>query len=535
MKINTEINDNFQAEINAEIENDQLEKAKRKAAKLISKRIKIPGFRKGKAPYGIVVRNVGEKTILDDAIELIIDEIYPEVIKEAAIEPYGPGKLDKIESIDPPIFKFVVPLAPEVDLGDYKSLRKPYKSPRVTKKEINETINNLRENQAIIQPVERPAEVNDIVTVNLTAIKHQGENNDNDKVIIDNDSIPFTLHNDEQKKSDDKDEWPFNGFTKDLLGLKEGDKKEIVHEYGDDSPYGDLKNSKVTFKLVVESVKERILPKLDDDFATTFSYSDVDTLKNEIKKSLKQQKLDEYNRKYDDEILEKAISQAEFKYPPEAVEDEITNVLDGLKNRLQSDNLDLDLYMKTRGITYDDLLEETRPVAEEQLKRSLFLFRLAKEENIQIDNEELQNVTQNTVNYLAQSLNKKDLRKLKDKNVINNIIGNIEMDLLVKKATERLRDIFSGKFDSDETDVVTNADQKELINKDDDKKNTKKGNKVNTSEKRAEPSSGKKKITKKKTTKKTNKKIKVIKDDKIDENEETNQLNNNDDANKEVD
>ena len=527
MKINTEINDNFQAVINVEIENDQLEKAKRKAAKIIAKKIKIPGFRKGKAPYGVVARHVGEKAVLDDAIELIIGDIYPEVIKEAAIETYGPGKLDKIESIDPPIFKFVVPLAPEVNLGDYKSLRKPYKSPRVTKKEINETINNLRENQAIIQPVERPAEVKDIVTVNLTAVKQQSEDNDIDKVIIDNDSIPFTLHNEEKQKSDDN-EWPFNGFTKELLGLQEGDKKEIVHEYGDDSPYSDLKNSNVTFKLVVESVKERILPKLDDDFATTFSYPDVNTLKDEIKKSLKQQKLEEYNRKYDNEILEKAISQAEFKYPPEAVEDEITNVLDGLKNRLQSDNLDLDLYMKTRGITYDDLLKETRPVAEKQLKRSLFLFRLAKEEDIHVDDEELQNVTQNTVNYLTQSLDKKDLRKLKDKQVINNIIGNIEMDLLVKKATERLRDIFSGKFDIDEKVV----DQKEPINKDIDKEKTTKDNTANTSGEKTESSSAKEKSTKKKTAKKTNKKAKETIKDKI---EKTNQLNNIDDSNNEVD
>lgn len=517
MKINTIINKNHQAEITVEIEVDVLEKAKRQAAKNIAKKVKIPGFRKGKAPYGVVVRNVGEKAILDDAIEIIIDDLYPKAIEEAAIKPYGPGKLEEIENLTPPVFKFIVPLAPEVNLGNYKDLRKPYKTQRVTKKEINEALNNLRENQAIIQPVERSAAVDDIVTVNLTATKHTEDNND--EIIIDNDSIPFTIRKDEEANNKDK-EWPFDGFSQELIGLKEGDEIDITHDYDDNSPYAELKNSKVTYKIIIESVKERVLPEVDDQFASLYSYPDVDTLKKEIKNSIKQHKLDEYNREYDDEILKIAIAQAEFKYPPEAVDEELTHVIDGLKNRLLSDNLDLELYLKTRGITYDDLLEESRPIAEEQLKRSLFLYEIAKEEDIHVNNEELQKETQNTFNYLAQSLDKKGLRKLQDKQVINNIIGNVEMDLIIRKATDHLRDVFGGKLETEEINTKKENEPIQDIKKedndsvDDDKKSDSKVT-----------SPPKKKKTTKKTSKKPSKKLssddKGLKDAQVDNSEDS--------------
>ena len=131
MKIQKELLEDHQIELNVEIDADPYEKAKHQAARKIAKKVKIPGFRPGKAPYNVILRHVGEGAIVEDAVDILIEDIYPKILDEAEIQPYGPGSLQNIESLDPPTFKFLVPLAPEVELGDYKVLEIPYEMPEV--------------------------------------------------------------------------------------------------------------------------------------------------------------------------------------------------------------------------------------------------------------------------------------------------------------------------------------------------------------------------------------------------------------------
>src|SRR5512143_2836375 len=121
MKIQQTPRDDHQMEVLVELENDQLEAARRKAARKISEKAKIPGFRPGKAPYPVVVRHFGEAAITEEAVELLVDDIYPKMLDEAQIKPGAAGALENIEKLDPPTFKFLVPLAPTVNLGDYRA------------------------------------------------------------------------------------------------------------------------------------------------------------------------------------------------------------------------------------------------------------------------------------------------------------------------------------------------------------------------------------------------------------------------------
>ncbi len=141
MKIETTILDDQQARLTVEIESDRLEEAKRQAANKLAKRVKIPGFRPGKAPYPVVLRTIGESAILEEALEILVDRVYPEIIKESEIKPYGPGRLEKIsETTDPLTITFLVPLDAEVVLGDYKSIRKEYQPEPVSDDEIEESL-----------------------------------------------------------------------------------------------------------------------------------------------------------------------------------------------------------------------------------------------------------------------------------------------------------------------------------------------------------------------------------------------------------
>jgi trigger factor len=168
LKIETETLDNHQVKLVVEADPDQLEIAKRKAARQIAKRIKIPGFRPGKAPYNVIERQVGEEAILDDAIEQLAQDLYPQALDEAGIKPYGPGTLEKIPSTDPPQFEFMVPLQAEVELGDYQSIRIPYEPDDVSEDEIEQTLKNIQDQQAVVEQVERSAEESDLVRIVLS-------------------------------------------------------------------------------------------------------------------------------------------------------------------------------------------------------------------------------------------------------------------------------------------------------------------------------------------------------------------------------
>jgi len=126
LKIETHPREDHQTTMVVEVDAERLEGARRRAARKIAERAKIPGFRPGKAPYDVVRRLYGDAVITEEAVEILVDDIYPQAIKEADIKPSGQGQLENIESMDPPKFVFTVPLAPTVELGDYRSVRLPY-------------------------------------------------------------------------------------------------------------------------------------------------------------------------------------------------------------------------------------------------------------------------------------------------------------------------------------------------------------------------------------------------------------------------
>ncbi|MDO9545463.1 MAG: trigger factor family protein, partial [Pelolinea sp.] len=167
MKLEKKELKNHQVEIIAEIEQKQFDQFKSIASRNISRESKIPGFRPGKAPYDVIARIYGEELIEERAVEELVNKIYPEIIKEAGIKPYGPGKLNDIINKNPPKYKFIVPLEPEVDLKDYLDTRLPYKLPKVQKKEIDRVISDLQTNYATAEDVSRPSKEGDLITVKI--------------------------------------------------------------------------------------------------------------------------------------------------------------------------------------------------------------------------------------------------------------------------------------------------------------------------------------------------------------------------------
>ena len=137
MKIETQPLEDRQVKIIAEFDTETLEDYSRRAARKLSRETRVPGFRPGKAPIDLIRRMIGEEAIQQPAVAMIVDDHYAKVLAEANVEPSGPGTLEEVISLDPPKFAFVVPLRPEVKLGDYHSIRLPYEPPTVSDVEID--------------------------------------------------------------------------------------------------------------------------------------------------------------------------------------------------------------------------------------------------------------------------------------------------------------------------------------------------------------------------------------------------------------
>lgn len=452
MKIETQPLEDHQVKLTVEVEADSFESAKKRAARQLSRKTKIPGFRPGKAPYPVIARQIGEATIIEEALDLLVQEIYPKIIDESEIKPYGPGNLENVVSMDPPVLEFVVPLEAEVELGDYRSISQPYEPKQITEKEIEDVLSDLQERQAVLEPADRPAQEGDKVFTRLSGTRTNVEEGEN-PTLVSEQAYPIQIKA-ESTDSDDEDasEWPFPGFSRNLIGHSSQDELTLTHTFSEDSDFETLRGAEAEFHIVIEDVKSQTLPELNDDFASSLGeYENMEALRQDIRESLEQQALQTYNEDYDSKVLEEAIDQATIKYPPQMLEREIDSVIHNLEHRLQEQNLDMELYLKTRDMDMDALREEARPVAESRLKQTLVLFELAKAENIEVESEELQNETLRTMSSLTRTMSEKEARQLNNEAVFSNLVSSIMADMLTQRSIERLRKIASGQLEEEET------------------------------------------------------------------------------------
>lgn len=440
MKIETQALEDHQMKLVVEVEPQPFEQAKRRAASRLSRQTKIPGFRPGKAPYHIVQRHIGEDAILDESLEILLKDLYPQIIDEAEIKPHGPGKLANILSVEPLKLEFLVPLAAEVELGDYQSTRYPYEPEEVGKEDIEDVLEDLRQRQAIEEPVDRAAQEGDHVFIRLSAERAIVEEGEESTLIAEQPHSVIISAEDRE----DEDEWPFLGFSRQLIGMSADDEKTLTHSFSEDSNFESLQGVTAQFTVKVEDVKTRTLPEVNDEFSQSIGeYETVEDLRDDIRESLERQTQDQYDEDYDEKILSDIIEDATIKYPPQMLDEEIDEVIHQLEHRLQSQNLDLATYLMTREMSEEDLREEVLPVAETRLKRSLVLLEISEQENIEIPPEEIQAEAERALEVLSSTMTDEDLQKISVDDLVPNLVSNIMVDMKINRTLERLRAIAS--------------------------------------------------------------------------------------------
>jgi len=392
LKIETQPRDDHQVNMIVEIEPDQMTGAKHRAARRISERKNIPGFRPGKAPYDVVLRSFGEGVIVEDAVDILLDEVYPKALEQAKLEPGAVGSLEKVEDLDKtPKFTFTVPLAPSVNLGDYRSIRLPYDWQEPGEDKLNDSIEELRQLYAKTETVDRPIQKGDFVMIDLKGVKAKAA--EEEASLIDRPGLPIFIRNDEKVE-----EFPFPGFSNELVGLGVSEKKSFTHKYKKADKDETLQGQTVNFDVTVKMVRGSILPKLNDEFAKQAGpFENLQALREAVKANLATQSKAQYDDEYFAKLMEKIKEITVIKYPPQVVDHEVEHVMEDLKSRLAEQNVDMATYLKSREMDEEKFVaEEARPIAVKRLERSLVMDEIAKLEKIEVSQEMLQSSFQQT-------------------------------------------------------------------------------------------------------------------------------------------
>ncbi len=443
LKIEIQPQADHQSKVIAEFAASELERFKHQAARKIADKGKIPGFRPGKAPFDVIVRLYGDVAIEEEAIELMVEDQYPKILEEAKIEPAAPGTLENIDKGDPLKFTFVIPLEPAVDLGDYKTLRKKYSLKSVTEKEIDTFIERLKKSYATAEPVERAAKDGDLVYVKLDANLVNPAADDIAELLKDSPLQVVVGERDPEVV-----DFPYAGFGDNLKGLKANDEKVVRYTYPEDSNYDKLRGKEVDFHVKVENVKSMTLPEVNDAFAQTVGeFETVEKLRDSIKEQLQNRTTAEYEQGYFDELIDLLIKKATIKYPPQVLEHEMEHVEEHVKEDLSKQSMELDTYLKTlKKERAAWLEEEIKPAARKRLERSLVLDKLAKEEKVEIKNEDLQSEYTQIISEMQESTDIKKLQKqLKNERVANALAMEAASRVLNRQVLNRLKDIATGK------------------------------------------------------------------------------------------
>lgn len=436
MNIEKQYQDDHSVKLIVDVEQEKMDVYKRRAATKISSRSKVPGFRPGKAPYDIVLRTFGDAAITEQAIDLFIDAEYGNILKEADVNPGAAGSLESVDSLTPPKLTFRIPLAPEVDLGSYHSVRMEYEWKAPGEKEVEAAIEDLRQMYATTETVDRAIEIGDYVLVDVKS----------DAPEVNRTGFATFV------RSEDRDtEWPYNGFAKELVGLKAGENKTVKHKFPKDWEVEELKGKAVEIEVTVKTVRGVTLPEINDEFAKlTGAGETVDALREAVKKDVETRSQAAYDDIYFVDLIEKVKEGATIKYHEHTLEHEGEHVLSDLSNRLAQQSMDLDTYFKVRETTREKFMEEeVNPVARKRLERGLILDEIVRREQIQIDNEALESEYNNTINSLAQQ--GMDFGKMRGgrqgaKQLSEAIAMESASRVMTRRALDMLKSIATGEY-----------------------------------------------------------------------------------------
>lgn len=365
-------------EIAVTVPSAELEERIGKAASAYAREMKMPGFRKGKVPPQLVLRQVGREAVFEQALRDSLPEWYERAVLDAGVTPIGEPKLDvsdvpaEGDALD---FKIEIAVRPEAELGDYKGIEVGREAPEVPGGAVEDEIERMRESMASLSPVDREAASGDHLLIDFSgevegAVFEGGEATDY-LLELGSDSL-------------------IDGFEEGLIGASAGETREVDVTFPEEYGAENLAGKPAVFKVTVKEVREKQLPELDDDFAA--DNSDFDTLE-ELRADIEHKILHAMEHRVEDQfresVLDAVVATATIDVPDEIVEARAVEVWERIERQLSSRGMDPNMYLQMQGKTREEAIADAKPDAEQGLRREAVLEAVADAEGIEVTEAEM--------------------------------------------------------------------------------------------------------------------------------------------------
>jgi trigger factor len=346
--------------------------------KRLASRVRIPGFRPGKAPTAMVERAVGWETVRHETVDHLVPELYLRAVDESGVEPVGDPELDlgELERDKPLKFTATVTVKPEVDLRDYLSLRVPEETTEITEESIDEAIEEARRRHAELVDVERAAQAGDVIR--CTLVMRRG-----DEVLTGGDNVERDLELDREEV--------IPAIVDGVIGLTAGESRSFETTLPQDYRQEELRGATVTIDVTVHAIRERELPPGDDSLAVLDGHgTTLEELREHYRTSLTTEAVEHDRESHEGAALEALRDHVRVDIPVAMIDREIDRQLADLEYRLGSLGLPLDRYLEMSGQTIDALRAERREAATSRVRLELALDALAVAEGIEVDENQVQ-------------------------------------------------------------------------------------------------------------------------------------------------
>ena len=403
-----------------EVGADEFEKAMEKSYHKNKGKMTIQGFRKGKAPRKMLEKMYGPEIFYEDAANFVIPEAYEKAAKESKLEIVSRPEIDLVDigKDKPFVFSATVAVKPEVTLGDYKGLEVTKKEVKIMAADVNAEIDRVREQNSRMITVERAIKKNDIAVIDFEGFvdgePFEGGKAENHQLTIGSHSFIDT-------------------FEDQLVGKKAGDEVDVNVTFPEEYHAEELKGKPALFKVVVKEVKEKEVPKADDEFAS--EVSEFETLKEykaSIKKNLTEKAKAQATTEKENEVVEKAVANATMEIPEPMINEQVNQMTQEFAGRLQQQGIKFEQYMQLTGMDPAKFIEQMKPEAIKRIQTRLVLEAIVKAEGIKATKKDIDKEIEKMAEMYQMELDK-----------VQEMIGDEEreqigVDLAVQKAVDFL-------------------------------------------------------------------------------------------------
>ena len=406
--------------VNYKVEKEDWKKAQDEAFNKLNKKAKIDGFRPGKAPRNVFEKHYGKQEIIYEAADKLINDKFHELLSDEKLIPVvepkiEPVKLDE-ESLE---VNFTIITEPEVTLGEYKNLGIKKDEVKVTKKEIEHEIEHILERYAEISTKEGNVEKGDIAIIDFEGFK---------------DGVAFDGGKAENYELEIGSNSFIPGFEDGIIGMSKGEEKDLNLTFPKDYASEELKGQKVVFKVKVNEIKERIIPKLDKDFFEDLSMPGISTkedLEKEVESQIKAHKDMHAENEYVDKLLEKAASNMKIEIEEEMLDAEQEGMYSDLLEKLKMQGLTEEIYLQYANKKKEKIKEQMKEEAEKRIKYRYLLKAIIKAEKLKVTDKQVEK----EIDDMAKQYNVSKEEILKE---IKNI-EYVKQDMLMRKALEVIK------------------------------------------------------------------------------------------------